>query len=171
MKRFMMVVGIIALMPLLMGSGGAAPGIPAGTRVVGPTLHATVVLDPHELGATTTARKASIRITDNHISAGAMFTIPSIGFPLLAGCDLTKTSARFLNVTLLSWIPVDVLDQLFTTLGTGRSPSLEPVITKVLTETDACTPDLANLTTIDGSLPGILSFDATINFLAPKPTR
>ena len=60
-----------------------------------------------------------------------MFTIPAIGFPFLAGCDLTKTSARFLNVTLISWIPADVLNQLFTTLGTGRSPTMEPVITKV----------------------------------------
>jgi hypothetical protein len=168
MKRFMMAVGIIGLVPLLMGAGGAAPGIPAGARVVGPTLHATVVLDPHEPGATTTAKQATIRITDNHVGAAAMFTIPALGFPFLAGCDLTKTSARFLNVTLLSWIPEAVLDQLFTTLGTGRSPTLEPVITKVLTETDGCTPDLANLTTIDGSLPGILSFEATINFLVPR---
>lgn len=168
MKRFMMVVGIIALVPLLMGAGGGAPGIPAGTRVVGPTLHATVVLDSHDPGATTTAKQATIRITDNHVSAAAMFTIPAIGFPFGAGCDLTKTSARFLNATLISWIPVDVLNQLFTTLGTGRSATLEPVITKVLTDTDACTPDLANLTTTDGSLPGILSFEATINFLVPR---
>jgi hypothetical protein len=171
MKRFMMVVGIIALVPLLTGAGGGAPGIPAGTRVVGPNLHASVVLDPHEPGATTTAKQASIRITDNNVAAAAMFTIPAIGFPFLAGCDLTKTSARFLNVTLLTWIPEDVLDQLFTTLGTGRSPTLEPVMTRVLTETDGCTPDLANLRTTDGSLPGILSFEATINFLVPKPTR
>jgi hypothetical protein len=171
MKRFMMVVGIIALVPLLMGAGGGAPGIPAGTRIVGPTLHAKVVLDPHEPGATTTAKQATIRITDNHLSAAAMFTIPPFGFPFLAGCDLTKTSARFLNLTLISWIPEAVLNQLFTTLGTGRSATLEPMITKVLTDTDACTPDLANLTTTDGSLPGILSFEATINFLVPKATR
>ena len=85
MKRFMMVVGIIALVPLLMGAGGGAPGIPAGTKVVGPTLHATVVLDSHEPGATTTAKQATIRITDNHVAAAAMFTIPAIGFPFWRG--------------------------------------------------------------------------------------
>jgi hypothetical protein len=171
MKRFMMVVGIIALVPLLTGAGGGAPGIPTGTRIVGPTFHASVVLDPHEPGGTTTAKRASIRITDNNIAAAAMFTIPTVGFGLVAGCDLTKTSARFLNQPLLSRIPEAVLDQLFTTLGTGRSPTFEPVMTKVVTETDGCTPDLANLTTTDGSLPGILSFEATINFLVPKATR
>ena len=74
MKRFMMVVGIIALVPLLMGAGGGAPGIPAGTKVGGAHLPGQRgARSAHEPGATTTAKQATIRITDNQSPAAAMF--------------------------------------------------------------------------------------------------
>jgi hypothetical protein len=166
MKRIVMAVGVIVLMPLLMGAGGSAPGIPAASKIAGSTFQANVVIDAHEPGATTTAKQASIRIYQAANTAAAMFDIPLLGFPFLAGCDLSRTDTRFFRVTLISWIPEAVLNQLFTELGTGRNASMEPIVTRI--ENDACTSDPANPTTADGSLPGFLSFQATIRFLVPK---
>lgn len=156
----------VALMPLLMGAGGANPGIPTGTKVGGTLFKASVVIDPHNAGETTTAGQASIRLYRDPALAAAVFEIPALGFPLALGCDLSKTDARFLNVPLINWIPEEVLNQLFATLHTPRSPNKEPVITHI--ESDACTPDPANRTTGDGSHPGILSFQADVRFLIPK---
>jgi hypothetical protein len=172
MKRIVMVVAVIALMPLLMGAGGGNPGIPSGTKIAGPTFTASVVMDPHEEGSeTTTHKQASIRIYSAGNTAAAMFHIPADGFPLNHGCDLSFTDQRFRYVTLISWIPEDVLNALFNDLGTGRDTSFEPIITKIVN--DACTPDPANLNPVDSlppihSLPGILSFQATIRFQVPQ---
>ncbi len=100
-----------------------------------------------------------------------MFHIPANGFPLDHGCDLSFTDQRFRYVALINWIPEDVLNALFNALGTGRNPLFEPIMTKIVN--DACTPDPANLTTVDSlpgisSIPGILSFQATIRFQVPK---
>lgn len=173
MKRIAMVVAIIALMPLLMGAGGGAPGIPFGTKIAGLTFTASVVMDPHEeASGTTTHKQAAIRIYRSGNTAAAMFHIPVL-FPLDHGCDLSLTDQRFRYVTLISWIPEDVLNQLFADLGTGRSssPLFEPIITKIVN--DACTSDPANPTTVESllgipSIPGILSFQATIRFQVPK---
>lgn len=166
MRKIAMLVGIIALMPLLMGAGGANPGIPTGTKVGGTLFKASVVIDPHNAGETTTAGQASIRLYRDPALAAAVFEIPALGFPLALGCDLSKTDARFLNVPLVNWIPAAVLDQLFVTLKNPRNTNKEPVITHI--ESDACTPDPANPTTGDGSHPGILSFQADVRFLIPK---
>ena len=166
MRKIAMLVGIIALLPLLMGAGGANPGIPSGTKVGGTLFKASVVIDPHNAGETTTAGQASIRLYRDPALAAAVFEIPVLGFPLGFGCDLSKTDARFLNVPLINWIPADVLNQLFVSLHSPRSPKKEPVITHI--ESDACTPDPANPTPADGSHPGILSFQADVRFLIPK---
>jgi hypothetical protein len=168
MKHIAPVVGIITLVPLLMGAGGANPGIPVGTKIAGTQFSASVVLDPHEAASgTTTAKQASIRIYKDNKTVGGIFKIPAVGFPLERGCDLTLTETRFLFVPLISWIPESVVDQLFNDLGAPRNPAFEPVITRILNDT--CTDDPANPTTSDGSAPGILSFQATIRFLATTP--
>ena len=79
---------------------------------------------------------------------------------------LSLTDTRFRYVTLINWIPEDVLNTLFNELGTCRNATFEPIITKIANDT--CTPDPANPTTSDDSAPGILSFQATIRFLIPK---
>jgi len=166
-ERWAMLVLLVAVMPLLMGAGGGNPGVPGGTKVVGVPFNASVVIDPHEPGVTTTGKQATIRIYHGANTAGGMFQIPAIGFPLLSGCDLTLTDARFRFVTLINWIPIAVLNEMFADLGTGRSDTFEPVITRI--ENDACTNDPANQGPLSGgSLPGILSFQATIRFLVPK---
>jgi hypothetical protein len=167
-ERWARLVLLVAVMPLLMGAGGGSPGaFPTGTKVVGVPFNASVVIDPHEPGVTTTGKQATIRIYHGASTAGGIFQIPSIGFPLLSGCDLTLTDARFRFVTLINWIPIDVLNEMFADLGTGRSAAFEPVITRI--ENDACTNDPANPGPLSGgSVPGILSFQATIRFLVPK---
>jgi hypothetical protein len=171
MRRIALVITLIAVMPLLLGAGGGNPS-PFPTKIAGPTFNASVVMDPHEAASgTTTAKQASIRIYSNGNTAGAMFHIPASGFPLDHGCDLSFTDQRFRFVTLISWIPEDVLNALFNDLGTGRNPSFEPAITKILNDT--CTPDPANPTTVESSpgtpsIPGILSFQAVIRFQVPK---
>jgi len=166
MRKMAMLIGITALMPLLMGAGGGNPGVPTGTKVGGFLFKASVVIDPHNAGTTTTAGQASIRLYRDPLLAAAVFEIPILGFPLAFGCDLSKTDVRFLNVPLINWIPADVLDQLFVSLRTPRNARKEPVITHI--ESDACTPDPANPTPSDGSHPGILSFQADVRFLVPK---
>src|SRR5215831_556371 len=81
MKRVITVMGIVALMPLLMGAGGNSPGFVAG-KIAGPQFLANVVLDPHEVDVpihpgnrTSTAKQASIRIYKDHNTAAAMFHI------------------------------------------------------------------------------------------------
>lgn len=167
MRRIVMLLGVIALLPLLVGAGGSNPGVPSGTKIAGPTFNASVVMDPHEPGVTTTAKWATIRIYHEGNTAGALFQIPVVGFPLSLGCNLTKTDARFRYVTLINWIPEAVLNELFADLGTGRSSNFEPLITRI--DHDACTPDPANPGPLaDGAVPGFLSFGATIRFLVPK---
>jgi hypothetical protein len=168
MRQLAMVAGVMALMPLLMGAGGNNPPIPGGTRIAGPTFNASVVMDPHNSGNTSTAKQATIRLYRDHNSAAGVFHIPDVNFPLAFGCDLTRTDQRFLFVTLINWIPEDVLNAMFDNLGVPRSGTFEPIITQILN--DDCTPDPANLTTTDGGtdLPGILSFQATVRFLVPK---
>jgi len=168
MKHIATVVGIVALTPLLIGAGGPNPGIPIGTKISGVQFNASVVMDPHEAASgTTTHKQATIRIYKDNKSAGAMFNVPAVGFALALGCDLSRTEERFMFVPMITWIPQAVLDQLFEDLGTPRSPVFEPAVTRILN--DECTPDPANPTTSDGSMPGILSFQATIRFLVPVP--
>ena len=165
-ERWARLLLLVAVVPMLMGAGGGNPGVPTGTKVGGFLFKASVVIDPHNAGTTTTAGQASIRLYRDPLLAAAVFEIPILGFPLAFGCDLSKTDARFLNVPLTNWIPEAVVDQLFVTLKHPRSTNKEPVITRI--ESDACTPDPANPTPSDGSHPGILSFQADVRFLVPK---
>ncbi len=182
MKRIAMAVGVIALMPLLMGAGGSNPGVPTGSKIGGPQFDAIVVLDPHaaagdqgnQLGdITTRAKQATIRISRNTDTAGAMFDIPNFGFPLFRGCDLGLTEKRFLLVPLTNWIPEAVVNAMFSAVGITVVPGTnDPVIVRI--DYAACTSDPDNPGPVtdggDGlpSEPGILSFHAVIRFLVPK---
>lgn len=59
-----------------MGVGGSNPGLPGDTKI------ASVVLDPHEPGITTTAKFASIRIYHGGLTVRAIFQIHEVGLTL-----------------------------------------------------------------------------------------
>ena len=173
MKHFALVVGLIALMPLLMGAGGGNPGVPGDFKIAGTTFHADVVMDPHEptlcastasscastAAAASTAKQATIRISHDNKTAAALFTIPAL-FPLTAGCDLSLTDTRFLLQPLSNWIPdPEVLTPLFAEVGITIGPTNAPIITQILN--DHCTPASAGT-------EGILSFEALVRFLVPR---
>ena len=156
MKHFALVVVLVALVPLLMGAGGGNPGVPGDFKIAGVTFRADVVMDPHEAGVTPTAKQATIRLSKDTNTAGALFTIPAL-FPLASGCDLDLTDTRFLLQPLSNWIPDTVLTPLFAELGITIGAANEPIITQILN--DHCTPD---------STGGILSLEAKVRFLVPK---
>jgi hypothetical protein len=182
MRRIVMMLALMGAAPLLLGAGGAAPGVPSGNRVGGPTYQVAVVVDPHAaaddfanaLGTdvTSRAKQASIRLYLNTRTTGALFDIPRLGFPLFRGCDLALTDDRFRYVPLANWIPAAVLTELFEQLGEPIGPAYTPVITRILQA--SCTDDPANPGPIadggDGqpSEPGILSFNAQVRFLIPQ---
>jgi hypothetical protein len=166
MRHIAPIIGIVGLAPLLIGAGGSNPP-PFDTKIVGPQFTASVVMDPHEVGVTSTAKQASIRIYRDNKVTSALFNVPA-NFVLEHGCDLSFSDARFLFNTLISWIPETVLDTMFNQLETPRSAGFEPIVTRIVN--DKCTPDLANPTTSPPALPGILSFQATLRFQAPKST-
>ena len=165
--RIMLVLMVVGLTPLVMGAGGGNPGVPSDKKIGGPMFTANIVLDPHEAGVTSTAKRATIRLSHNQNTAAALFTIPPL-FPLDNGCDLTLTDTRFLTQPLSNWIDLSVLTPLFANLGVTISPTtMDPVIVQILN--DDCTADPANPGPLSGgSKPGILSFQARVRFLLPK---
>lgn len=183
MKRVVLVLAIVALMPLLMGAGGSAPP-PFPSRIQGQDYKFVLVLDPHmaaddtinSLGTDITpkAKQATIRISRGVRLAAAVFKVV-VDFPLFRGCDLNLTDARFLypNATLGDLIPADVLQGLFIQLGEPIGPTRLPVVTRI--EDDRCHPDPQQpaLVIPDGgdgqsSLAGVLSITGTIRFAVPK---
>lgn len=147
-----------------------------------------MVIDPHEPGVTTKARQASIRLDKGTLSSGAVFTIPgsaATGFALKQGCVMVLADGtdamkrRFVNVALNRWIPEPIVLTLFDELGISvRSPSdpniIDPNNLPVITDTDRadCTTDPENpgpLANVDGpSTPGVLSFQAVVQFKVPQ---
>jgi hypothetical protein len=173
-KRGTVILALVLSAPLLMGAGGQnPPGFRA--KVVGPAVTAVVVMDPHMAGITTTAKQAAIRLTKGTTTSGAEFAVVPL-FALFRGCDLSLTDTRFVYTTenattLVAWVPQTVIDELFGTLGITVDATRVPVITDV--DDARCTPDPFNPGPIldggDGSesTPGMLSFQAVIQFLVP----
>ena len=181
MRRMTTALGIVMLMPLLLGAGGSLPP-PFASKVAGHTYQFVAVLDPHmadgDFGnsagdVTPKAKQATIAIIRNHQVAAAVFKIVG-DFPLFRGCNLSLTDDRFRypNGTLRDWIPLTILQALFTELGEGISDVRLPVITRI--EEDRCTFDPEQPSIIadggDGasSLPGVLSIRGAIRFAVPK---
>lgn len=171
MRKASSILVLLAMVPFITGGGGgAAPDIPFGFRLAGPRLSAVVVMDPHEIGTTTTAKRATIRVYKGRADAAAVFDVPDT-FPLFFGCDTAFTEDRFLNRPLTDWIPANVVETLFGALGLTVTSEYDPYVTKI--DADVCTPDANNpgpLTNPDfsSSAPGILSMQATIHFVVPK---
>lgn len=180
MRRTVTVLTVMALAPLLMGGGGPNPGVPANKSITGPAVSGIVVMDPHQVPVTPpTAKQASIRLQKGNLTSGAVFNVPPT-FLLFRGCDLSRTTERFVITAdrenkLRDWIPEAIVTQLFADLGIAVSPTNVPVITDV--DRAVCTADPENPGPIsdggDGnaSTPGMLSMEVLIQFLVPSPRQ
>jgi len=188
MKRVTAVMCTVALLLFsadsALAGGGIAPAPPFPTTITGPSLNASILIDSHNPGITTTAGQASVFIREGTVTTQLAFQINPL-FPLAFGCDLTKTNARFLFVPaslsslgngahLGDWIPPFVLESLLLPLGitldlgsaTFTTPT--PVITQISSPTCVTDPNPANNV---GSVPhpGWLFMNVTIQFVTlPK---
>lgn len=172
MKRARLILTLLVLMPFVIGGGGAAPGIPADKILKAPRFNAVIVMDPHNAGVTTTAKRATIRIGQGSKFAAAVFDVIA-DFPLAFGCDPDLTETRFLNRELTEWIPSaikggsPVVEELFAAMGVVVTSENSPIITKI--DVPRCTPDANNPGPLANDVPpGILSFHAPIVFLVPR---
>lgn len=185
MRRTAIDLTMVVLMLLLnahelMGGGSGNPGVPANKSITGPAVSGIIVMDPHMVGITTKAKQAAIRLEKGSVASGAVFNVPAT-FLLFRGCDLSKTTERFVITAdkenkLTDWIPAaPIVTRLFEDLGITVSPTNVPVITDV--DRDVCTVDPENPGPIpdggDGmaSAPGILSMHVLIQFLIPSPRQ
>src|SRR5437867_6273618 len=162
--------------------GGNAPAPPFPIVITGPSLNATILMDAHNPGITTTAGQASVFIRSGTITTQLSFLVnPS--FPLALGCDLSKTNSRFLFVPasqssvgngahLGDWVPAIVLESLFLpfgitlNLGAATFTTPTPVITQINSASCVPDPDPAN-SAVAG--PRWLLMNVTIQFVTlPK---
>ena len=176
-KRIAVVLVLVACLPLVTGGGGINPP-PLNPIVVGPTVEAIVVIDPHETfpaPVTTTAKRGTIWLSRKGVgTAGAPFTVPQIGFPLALGCDLSLTEARFVNnggtlVPLDSWMPGELVTSLFAQIGITVSPAFVPAITAIKSQKCSADPNPANNDGVPA--PGFLVMRVDIGFLIPGGTN
>jgi hypothetical protein len=203
MKRMVTVLFLAVLMALpnasvVMASGGANPLAPVGTVITGPTILATVVVDPHikarelqqgqpEFGWPASIRLATFKLRSGFDYSGAAFDIP-MAFPLWWGCQLVVgpehgypsntnlTALRFLNQPLIEWVPENILSAVLQDLGIALDPNKTPIITHL--ENVVCTPapaECADITTWDPEAEqrpcgtaGMLNFNAVIQFKVNK---
>jgi len=149
---------VLATIPLIVGAGGmGSPPPPGGhaPKLVGPTVTATITLDPHTVGITTTAGQGQITLRKGTQISSSFFQVP-LTFFLNYGCDVNLTELRFVYdpparpVRLNNWIPQGVVEAVFAALGyTVDATNTLPVATSVANV--ACTPDPANPGVVDGT--------------------
>jgi hypothetical protein len=189
MKKWSSLLVVLTAWPLLTAGGGINPPpclVPTsptcGYAIKGPSLSATVFIDPHSAaGDFANPTFPSVDITPNAkqaiLSIGAhgpntvqtSFKITNPAFTVAKGCDVTLTNARFLfsfqsEATLDDWVPAFVLQGLMQQFGVTVSPTNIPIFTSI--QNARCLPDpTAAVPLVDGSMPGWLAFDATIQFL------
>ena len=190
MRRAMMVLILALLMALpnpglVLASGGANPPPPSNIKIVGPAIKATIVIDPHMPNVTFDQRQgdpvskggwATIRMDYKKKSAGAIFRVPNPdSFLFSRGCNLDLTVVRFVFVEgptgkynqLTDWISSTTVARLFTDLGLSIGPTNNPVITDVDNVVCTTDPDNPLLPNVE-PLPGVLSFDAVIQFVIQR---
>ncbi len=185
MKRVTAVMCTVALLlfsaDAALAGGGIAPP-PFTTTITGPSLNATILIDTHNPGITTTAGQASVFIREGTVTTQLAFQINPL-FPLAAGCDLTRTNARFLFVPaspsspangarLGDWIPPFILESLLLpfgitlNLGVATFTTPTPVITQISSATCVTDPNPSNSSATG---PGWLLMNVTIQFVTlPK---
>jgi hypothetical protein len=168
MKRWSVLLVLAAAWPLLTAGGGMTPPPVGSTRLVGPPVTATVVIDTHDpfnAPLRATDGYASLRVRRGYMRAGSTFNVGFTNFSL--GCELSTagtpfeaqgpslTDVRFKG--RLWWVPWTVQQDLFAALGVDIGPESAPLMTPEITyiAKPVCTPD---------DTDGVLSFDAIIHF-------
>ncbi len=194
MSRYLRVLTLAALTPLLMGHGGGSNPPAAGAKIGGTPITATVVMDPHatkgdltpgadpkpKQDVTPTAKWGAIVVEHGGKTASAQFKIPQ-AFALFRGCDLNMTVLRFVyrqqkGNKLTDWIDKDTVSNLFGRLGFAVTDTNIPVITDIVWQ--QCLPEPSDnklgqgQEQMDGGdgetqRAGYLTFRAIIQFLAP----
>jgi hypothetical protein len=169
MRRIAAALSIVALLlllaaPAVMAAGGGNPP-PFEVKVVGPSVNATILMDPHPGG------QATVNIGNGQSQASFAFVSD---FPVTQGCvtgssDLGNPAQRFLftqtnQKNLTDWVPPFVLQSLFAPLGIVTFPNslpggapVFPAITQIISA--QCLP-AANT--------GWLLMNVKIQFLVPR---
>jgi len=155
---------------VVFASGGNNPPIQAGDKLVGPRLHATIVMDPHNPLGEPNKGWATVRIQwKQNYSAVVFQNFEASNFLLEKGCRLVDddgadlTQKRFVDAPLYWWIPPDTVKTLLSGVGIVFDPTDANVINNYrgprITSVDnaVCTPE-------DPAV-GTLSFDSIIEFV------
>ena len=198
MRRTATVLTVVALMVALgasgaTGGGGSAPPPPSSTKVTGPAVSGTLVIDPHEVAITTKAKQGGLRLQKGTLFTGTAFDVPAT-FPLTCGCDLKLNDKRFLDQKLTNFVPSAIVDQLFKDLGfiVPFPPGVTPIITDINNATCAADPEnpavaadpnghvtllgsgTCSVPAPDATFPGlhpiagVLSMDIVVQFQVPQ---
>src|SRR5688572_30233933 len=169
-RRWILLVATLVASPLTMGAGGFNPPEP-GSRIIGPRVTATIVIEAHDNG--TKVGQGAIRLNHRQQAAGAVFTAsPSTASFFFSnfGCDPERTEARFKHAPLVSFINEEIVAQLFADLGISIDGARVPIITNVSNAVCTLDPENAGATNaVDPQNPGTLSFQAIIRLLDPAP--
>jgi hypothetical protein len=169
-RRWTLLIAALVAVPLTMGAGGFNPPEP-GSRVIGPRVPATIVIEAHDNG--TKVGQGAIRLSHRQQAAGAVFTAsPETAsfFFHNFGCDPARTEARFKYAPLVSFINEEIVAQLFADLGISIDGARVPIITNVHNAVCTLDPENADATNhLEPQNPGTLSFEAIIRLLDPAP--
>jgi hypothetical protein len=131
------------------------PGTPGAFKTTGPTVTATIVIDPHMTSVTSSAKRGSIRVQKGSLNASAVFDIAASGVFFFRGCDVNLTDLRFLydpvlRKSLLSVVPPGAIADVFSAIGEPINfGSRVPVITDM--DNVVCTVDSLNAGVADGT--------------------
>ena len=167
------VAGMVAV-GLAAGAAWAGGGVnPGGQKsIVGPTVNAVILMDPHMAGATPvtpTAKQATVWLRSGTLISQASFDIPA-DFQLNFGCDLELTPTRFIYTpanpaTLNGWVPAFAQQALFLPLNIVVGADFVPAIVQVSHQECLVTQSGQTDPPVPG--PGWLYMKATIQFLVP----
>ena len=160
-------VGVALVAGVAWAGGGVNPG--GQKAIVGPTVNAVILMDPHMSGVTPTAKQATVWVRSGTLTAQASFNIPA-DFQLNFGCNLELTPVRFIYTpanpaTLNAWVPAFAQQALFLPLNIVVGSGFVPAIVQVSHQ--ECLVAQSGQTDPPVPGPGWLYMQATIQFLVP----
>ena len=158
-------VGVAMVAGAAWAGGGVNPG--GQKSIVGPTVNAVILMDPHMAEVTPTAKQATVWLRSGTLTSQFSFDIPA-DFQLNFGCNLDLTQTRFVYTpanpaTLNGWVPPFAQQALFLPLNIVVGAGFVPAIVQV--NHQECLVAQSGQTGVPG--PGWLYMQATIQFLVP----